>query len=199
MFEEKFDIGIVHTDADFEAMKQIRRVVFVNEAHIPENKEFDGNDYCAAHVLAKVNGIPQGTMRIRFFSSFVKFERMAVMPEYRKTTMADQIMQYGFDYATVKGYETVYGVCKEELLSRWKKNGYVRISDAPTIEQNGMTLVPIMRQLAKNENSLSLKSKFELLNLPEGEWSQLDVIRLHEENENSYLNFVMRKLNKSHE
>ena len=136
---------------------------------------------------------------IRFFSGFVKFERMAVMSEYRKTTMADQIMQYGFDYATAKGYETVYGVCKKELLSRWKKNGYVRISDAPTIEQNGMTLVPIIRQLAKNENSLSLKSKFELLNLPEGEWPQLDVIRLHEDNENSYLNFVMRKLNKSHE
>ena len=191
MFEDKFDIGIVHTDADFEAMKKIRTAVFVNEAHIPENKEFDGND--------KVNGEPQGTMRIRFFSGFVKFERMAVMPEYRKTSMADQIMQYGFDYATAKGYETVYGVCKKELLHRWEKNGYLRIEDAPTIEQNGMTLIPIMRKLPKNENSLSLQSKFELLNLPEGEWPQMDTIRLHEDNEKSYLNFVMRKLNKSHE
>ena len=75
----------------------------------------------------------------------------------------------------------------------------MRIEDAPTIEQNGMTLIPIMRQLPKNENSLSLQSKFELLNLPEGEWPQLDTIRLHEDNEKSYLNFVMRKLNKSHE
>lgn len=199
MFEDKFDIGIVHTDADFEAMKKIRRAVFVNEAHIPENKEFDGNDYCAAHVLAKVNGEPQGTMRIRFFSSFVKFERMAVMPEYRKTPMADQIMQYGFDYATAKGYETVYGVCKKELLARWEKNGYMRIADAPTIEQNGMTLIPIRRQLARNDNSLSLKSSFELLNLPEGEWPQLDIIRLHQDNEDKYLNFVMNKLKKNRE
>ena len=199
MFEDKFDIGIVHTDADFAAMKKIRTAVFVNEAHIPENKEFDGNVYCAAHVLAKVNGEAQGTMRVRFFSGFVKFERMAVMPEYRKTTMADQIMQYGFDYATAKGYETVYGVCKKELLARWEKNGYLRIEDAPTIEQNGMTLIPIMRKWPTNENSLSLQSKFELLNLPEGEWPQMDTIRLHEDNEKSYLNFVMRKLNKSHE
>lgn len=199
MSNDKFDIALVHSEADFEAMKKIRRAVFVEEGHIPEEMEFDGNDYCAAHVLAKVNGEPQGTMRIRFFSDFVKFERMAVMPEFRKTDMADKIMKYGFDYATAKGYEQVYGICKEELLHRWEKNGYTRIPDAPLIEQNGMTLIPIMRNLPKNEHSLSLQSNLSLLNLPEGEWPQMDALRLREDNEKAYLNFVLQKLKKKRE
>lgn len=196
MIDGKLNISLVHNEADFEAMKQIRRAVFVDEGHIPEDKEFDGNDYCASHVLAKVNGKPQGTMRIRFFSDFVKFERMAVMPDYRKTDMADKIMKYGFDYAIAKGYERVYGICKEELLHRWEKNGYTRIPDAPLIEQNGMRLIPIMRRLPKNEHSLSLQSNLSLLNLPEGEWPQMDALRLREDNEKAYLHFILQKFKK---
>ena len=199
MSKDKFDIALVHNEADFEAMKKIRRVVFVEEARIPEEKEFDGNDYCSAHILAKVNDVPQGTMRVRFFSDFVKFERMAVMPEFRKTDLADKIMKYGFDYATAKGYQQVYGICKEKLLPRWEKNGYTRIPDAPLIEQNGMTLIPIMRNLPKNEHSLSLQSNLSLLNLPEGEWPQMDALRLREDNEKAYLNFVLQKLKKKRE
>ena len=104
--------------------------------------------------------------------------------------------KYGFDYATAKGYEQVYGICKEELLHRWKKNGYTRIPDAPLIEQNGMTLIPIMRQLPKSEHSLSLQSNLSLLNLPEGEWPQMDAIRLREDNDKAYLNFILQKFKK---
>ena len=59
-----------------------------------------------------------------------------------------------------------------------------------------MTLIPIMRQLPKSEHSLSLQSNLSLLNLPEGEWPQMDAIRLREENDKAYLNFILQKFKK---
>jgi len=92
----------------YKAVKAVRKQVFVKEQGIPEDKEFDGNDFCSAHVVAYIQKrhrkLPIGTMRIRFFSDFAKFERMAVTRNFRKTNVSENIMQYGFDYVAQKGY-----------------------------------------------------------------------------------------------
>lgn len=169
---DKDDIVVTLVDdALYDAAMAVRNQVFVNELKIPATKEFDGNDRCSAHVLAYMTKgddiIPIGTMRIRFFAGFVKFERMAVVKEFRKTDVSDRIMHYGFDYVSAKGYRQVYGMCKHELLPRWQQCGYQPIEGAPLVEQNGMVLVPIMCPLSENSNALNICSSAELLNLPE--------------------------------
>lgn len=173
MIEKDTEIVIVGSDEEFQEMREIRTKVFVEEHKIPAEKEFDGNDYRSAHVLLKVKGKAVGTMRIRFFSDFVKFERMAVLPEYRKGDAADKIMNKGFQFVAKKGYQKVYGVCKKELLGRWKKCGYEPIDGAPTVQQNNMTLVPIMRELAEDENAIRITSPAELLNAKEDTWDAI--------------------------
>ena len=155
----------------------VRRAVFVKEYGIPAQDDFDGNDDVATHILAykeeNNQKFPVGTMRIRFFGGFVKFERMAVLPEFRKTNLANRIMQYGFDYVSKKGYRQVYGLCKKELLPRWQKCGYQEVKNAKEIQQNGMTLIPIIRYLPENSNALSLESDPTLLISLEGSWDNL--------------------------
>ncbi len=170
---DEVKIKIVGTDDEYAQAMAVRREVFVKEQHIPEEKEFDGNDHCSTHVLAVHNGKPVGVMRIRYFNGFVKFERMCVLREYRKTDVSECIMQTGMEFAAKKGYEKVYGICKKELLNRWQRNGFFAIPGAPTVEQNGMTLVPVCGQLPKVQNVLTMQTPTEILNAREGAWDDV--------------------------
>jgi predicted GNAT family N-acyltransferase len=164
------EIKIVTTDEEYAQAMSVRHRVFVEEYGIPAKKEYDGNDHCSTHLLAVVDGNPVGTMRIRYFNGFVKFERMCVLPAYRKTDCSEQIMQKGMVFAAQKGYRTIYGVCKQELLPRWKKNGFEPIADAPSVEQNGMTLVPVQCPLPDVGQRICLQTSPEILNAKEGQW-----------------------------
>ena len=83
------------------------------------------------------------------------------------------LMQKGMNFAAQKGYETVHGVCKKELLSRWQKNGFEPIPNAPLTEQNGMTLVPIYCTLPKVDKTITLQTEASVLNAKEGEWFEM--------------------------
>ena len=164
------EIKIVSSDADYAKAMEVRERVFVEEQGILKQKEFDGNDHNATHILALADGKPVGTMRIRYFNGFVKFERMCVLPKFRKTNASEQIMQKGMHFCAEKGYEKIYGVCKKELLARWKQNGFEPIPNVSPTIQNGMTLVPVMCPIPKTENCISLETPPEILNAKEGEW-----------------------------
>lgn len=176
MKENGIDIAIVRSDEDYEDMKNVRREVFVKEYNIPESLEFDGNDHSATHIIARRGDQPIGTMRVRYFSDFVKFERMAVIDEYRKMNgenIADLIMKKGMEFASQKGYRKIYGLCKKELLPRWQKCGYRPIEDVPNVQQNGMILIPIIRDLPKHPQSISFSSHPDLLNAVEDRWDEV--------------------------
>lgn len=164
------DIKIVTTDDEYAQAMTVRRAVFVNEHHIPENMEFDGNDHSSTHVLAVADGKPVGVMRIRYFNGFVKMERMCVLPEYRKTDISERIMRKGMEFSAQKGYDKVYGICKKELLSRWMKDGFEPVPGAASVQQNGMTLIPIFCNLQVPDNALTMQTPAEILNMKEGSW-----------------------------
>ncbi len=172
--ENDIIVKLVHLDEEYAAAMSVRRQVFVEEIGIPENREFDGNDHCAVHIIAyskKSGNIkPIGTMRIRSFAGFVEFERMAVIKDYRKSNVSDAIMQYGFNYVSEKGYSFVCGRCKKELLPRWQECGYQRIPGSKPFEQNGMVLLPIYRVLPENPRAVKMKSPQEILTALEGHW-----------------------------
>jgi hypothetical protein len=56
----------------------IRASVYMAEQDCPFAEEFDGNDHCATHFIGFIEGEPAGCLRVRFFSDFVKLERLAV-------------------------------------------------------------------------------------------------------------------------
>ena len=168
--EEKIDIKIVTTDKEYAQAMDLRRRVFVCEQHIPEELEFDGNDHSSTHVMALSAGKPVGVMRIRYFNGFVKFERMCVLPAYRKTDISEQIMRKAMEFSAQKGYDKVYGVCKKELLHRWQRNGFDTIAGTEPIMQNGMTLLPIIGPLPKTDEMISINTDPTIINKKEGEW-----------------------------
>lgn len=198
--EANISVDLVTSDEMRQMAMAVRKQVFVKEQRIPESKEFDGNDYCAAHVIAFIQKgnrkLPIGTMRIRFFSNFVKFERMAVLKDFRKSGISDDIMKYGIQYAAEKGYEQVYGMCKKELLPRWEKCGYKPIENAPHVQQNGMELIPIQLTIPVNPQAIKMTSKPSLLTGLEGHWSEVREDENVNENDLSKLKAIFLKIKK---
>jgi hypothetical protein len=68
---------VSRTIEDIMKVFAIRAATYMNEQACPYDEEFDGNDFCAAHILGEINGEPAGCIRIRFFDDFVKIERSA--------------------------------------------------------------------------------------------------------------------------
>ncbi len=194
--ENDIKIELATSEELFKGAMAVRKQVFVKELNIPAAKEFDGNDYCAAHVVAYVQKrhrrLPIGTMRIRFFSDFVKFERMAVTRNFRKTNVSEDIMQFGIHYASLKGYRQVYGMCKQELLPRWQQCGYHEVKGAEHVEQNGMILIPICMDLPENPQAIRITSHPTLLTALEGHWHD----KLQKIREVSRFDAVLLKLRK---
>lgn len=170
MVTNKINIVIVSNDEEYAQAMQVRRDVFVTEQKISPQKEFDGNDHSATHVLAIYENKPIGTMRIRYFNGFVKMERMCVIKDFRKTDASELIMQKGIDFVAQKGYEMIYGICKKELLNRWRRDGFEKIPDTPVVEQNGMTLVPVCCKINKPDKYITIQTSADIINAKEGEW-----------------------------
>ncbi len=167
---EFVDIKIVSSQQELDDAFSVRQKVFVEEQKIDPSLEFDGNDFSATHLVAYLDKKPVGTVRIRYFSDFVKFERMSVLPEFRKSNISNLLVQTASNLCAQKGYRTIHCACKQELLPRWAKDGAVPIKDAAPVVQNGMTLVAIEQKIPQTKNCINLRTPLDILSKKEGQW-----------------------------
>jgi predicted GNAT family N-acyltransferase len=107
----------------------LRAAVFMGEQHCPYDEEFDGNDYTATHVIMYVDGEPAGSMRLRWFQSFCKFERCVVLRRYRGLGIHHTINAWCKDFARRKGFTRVYVHLQKRHLAMMEKEGFRRVDD----------------------------------------------------------------------
>ena len=72
---------------------EVRKLVFIEEQHIPEDEEWDGLDDSAVQFVAKNEDIVIGTARVRFPAlDSAKIERMAVLKAFRKQGAGKELL-----------------------------------------------------------------------------------------------------------
>jgi predicted GNAT family N-acyltransferase len=169
-------VKIAATAQDFLECQAIRATVFMGEQQCPYEEEFDGNDYCALHVLGHVNGAPAATIRMRFFADLVKLERMAVLPQWRKTTVKQQLVFLAFEIARRKGYRRCYAHVEKRLLPFWGRFGFEVFPRNTTLKFSDHEYVEIVRDLEPHPETLSLNSDPMVLNRLEGSWDAPGVL-----------------------
>jgi predicted GNAT family N-acyltransferase len=91
--------------AEFARAATIRRRVFVEEQAISEALEFDDLDDGARHLLATIDGVPAGTLRIRLLEEgrVAKIERVAVLEEWRRYRIGRALMEAALELAISQG------------------------------------------------------------------------------------------------
>ncbi|WP_293880706.1 GNAT family N-acetyltransferase [Sphingomonas sp.] len=148
----------------------IRAATYMSEQSCPYEEEFDGNDFCAAHIIGEIDGEPAGCIRIRFFADFVKFERLAVRPEFRNSSMAFRLVRAAIEYARRKGFHTVYGHARADLIGFWQRFGFQALADRPTFAFSGVPYVEMAGTIPHTNRALHIGDPPLQLIRPEGLW-----------------------------
>src|ERR1700740_1672451 len=88
----------------------IRRRVFIEEQHVPEEIELDADDARAIHALALEGASPAsperpgGCGRMLEHGEYVKIGRMAVLAERRGTGVGRRVLEFLIEHARQRGF-----------------------------------------------------------------------------------------------
>ncbi len=169
-------LKVVHTIEELSQVFMIRGAAYIGEQAIPWSEDVDGNDFCAAHLIGYVGREPAACLRLRFFSNFVKLERLAVLPHFRKTPIATRIVRAGIDYARAKGYCRFYGQTERHVFPIWKRFGFVlRPGDGINYQTDRTYVEGDMITDPVAEPITPYSGEYILLK-PEGQWHRDDAL-----------------------
>lgn len=144
----------------------LRAAVFMGEQQCPYDEEFDGNDYTATHVVMYVDGEPAGTMRLRWFQSFCKFERCVVLRRYRGLGIHHEINAWCKEFARRKGYARAYLHLQKRHMPMMEKEGFRRVDDR-VFNFSDHEYYAVYCDLTPAEGAVALDSPPMVVNRPE--------------------------------
>jgi predicted GNAT family N-acyltransferase len=165
-------IRVAASMSDLMQVVAIRGAVYLNEQSCPYDEEFDGNDFCAMHLIGSVDGEPAGCMRIRYFADFAKLERLAVRREFRGTTLAVDMCRAAIELARRKGYTQIYGHAQPRLVPFWRRLGARPLEGRQPLIFSDYSYTEMLVTTSPHPEALSLASDPYVLIRPEGSWDR---------------------------
>jgi predicted GNAT family N-acyltransferase len=174
--EENVSVSVVRTLDDFLKTAAVRSIVYIDGQNCPFDEEFDGNDFCGLHLIGWVGREPAACLRVRFFADFAKVERLAVRPEFRRSTIAFRIVRHALRLIARKGYTKAYGHAQEGLEAFWARFGSRPLSGEGTFSFSGHRYTEMVLDLPKRDDSIGLHSDPQVINRPEGDWDRPGVL-----------------------
>ena len=97
------EVIAIESPADMERAYSIRRRVFIEEQHVPEEIEMDADDAHAFHALATLGDDAVGCGRMVVHGDEVKIGRMAVLQDLRKAGFGKCVLRFLVDRARERG------------------------------------------------------------------------------------------------
>jgi predicted GNAT family N-acyltransferase len=171
----RFKTVVVSTPDEMEKVRAIR-TVFMLEQNCPFEEEFDGNDFSATHILGTVDGEPAATMRLRYFADFVKLERLAVLPRFRRTLIAKEVVDTAVNVCRRKGYTKVYGHAQKRLVNFWARFGFKPIDKNYALVFSDHEYVELWGELEPHSNPITMYSDPHLFLRQEGRWDEPGIL-----------------------
>ena len=165
-------VRISRTLEDMMKTFSIRAATYIAEQDCPYDEEFDGNDFCATHLIGEIEGEPAGCIRIRFFSDFVKLERLAVRHEFRNSKLAFRLVREAIAYVRRKGYRRAYGHSRADLTRFWGLFGFRAYGDRGSFYFSDVEYVELVADLPGDNAAVAIGADPYILIRPEGEWDR---------------------------
>ncbi len=166
----KIGINVVHNIEELMQVTAIRAATYMAEHNSPYDRQFDGNDFSCTHLLGHVDGNPAGCLRIRFFSSFAKIERLAVIRSARKTRLSSELIKAGIELCRKKGYRNIYGHSEEKIVPLWKRHGFKPRTEESTFSISGDRLIEGDLEVSADNDMITMHTDPLVINRPEGQW-----------------------------
>jgi predicted GNAT family N-acyltransferase len=123
----------------------IRRKVFIEEQHVPEEIEMDADDAHAFHALALDEDLPVGCGRMVAHDGYVKIGRMAVLHERRGEGIGRNILVFLMECAKQQGFGRAVLHAQLTAEGFYLTNGY--IPEGEVFEEAGIAHRRMFREL----------------------------------------------------
>ena len=128
MFTTEWKFGIL----DFEEVRAIRILVFMQELGQPEEEAFDWEDGIAAHLLVRLeDGTAVATARIYPDGGNTRIDSFAVLPQYRKQGYGDVCLRLLLYKAQQLPGECVVAKVPEQYEAYYAWFGFQPEEDVP--------------------------------------------------------------------
>ncbi len=174
--DDGVSITVVRSIEDFMRVVSIRSATFVAEQDCPYDEEFDGNDFCASHLLSYVGREPVGCLRVRYFADFAKLERLAVRHEFRDRRIGTRLMHAGVEFCRSKGYRRVYGRAQKELLGYYLNMGWRQLEGSAEFYFSDYPYIEIVTDPEPSPHAIRLGMDPYVLMRPEGRWDRPGIL-----------------------
>jgi predicted GNAT family N-acyltransferase len=148
----------------------IRAAVYMSDQVCPYDEEFDGNDFCATHLIGYFGAEPAACIRARFFADFVKLERLAVRADYRKTRLAFHMVRAGIELARKKGFRRIYGHAQDRLVNFWAHFGAKPLGPNRKLVFSDFSYTEMVIELEPHHDPVTIDTDPYVIIRPEGEW-----------------------------
>jgi predicted GNAT family N-acyltransferase len=174
--DDDISTTMVRSIEDFMRVVAIRGATFIAEQDCPYDEEFDGNDFCAGHLLSYVGNEPAGCLRIRYFADFAKLERLAVRHEFRNRKIGSKLMRAGVELCRMKGYRRIYGRAQKDLLSYYVNMGWKPLEGSSEFYFSDYPYIEIVFDAEPNPQAVKLGVDPYVLMRPEGRWDRPGIL-----------------------
>lgn len=168
-------IKLASTSDELMQCYMLRAAVFMGEQACPYVEEFDGNDYTASHVIMYVDGEPAGSMRLRWFQSFCKFERCVVLRPFRGLGIHHEINAWCKEFARRKGYTKVYLHLQRRHMPMMEKEGFRRV-DGRVFNFSDHEYYAVYCELEPVAGAVKLDTEPMIMNRPEDRLDALGIL-----------------------
>jgi predicted GNAT family N-acyltransferase len=165
-------IRVAGSLTDLMQVVAIRSAAFLAEQSCPYDEEFDGNDFCAMHLIGAINDEPAACLRARFFADFAKLERLAVRHEFRRSRIAFDIVRTGIKLCRQKGYTRIYGHAQDRLVPFWSRFGARPMVPKRELTFSDYSYTEMLLVTERDPDALTLESDPYVLIRAEGLWDR---------------------------
>ncbi len=174
--KDKYSFKVADSLNDMMKIIAIRSAVFVGEQECPYEEEFEGNDFCALHIIGFVGREPAACLRLRFFADFAKFERLAVRHEYRGSTLSFRLARAGIELARKKGYEKIYGQVQDKVVNFWSRFNAKPLENRKELIFSDYSYTEMLITVKPHPEAINLESDPYTLIRVEGAWDEPGIL-----------------------
>lgn len=171
------EIRVARDLVEIQASLMIRAVVFMGGQRCPYQEEIDGNDFAgSSHIIAWAGDEPAGSLRMRWFAGFAKFERAAVLPRFRGRRIAHNLMAFGIEHARRRGYRRGLGHSQMHMIDFYGEFGFRPRRGRPGFIFSDHEYVEIEIDMAPSNLAITPETPPMVLLRPEDDWDRPGVL-----------------------
>lgn len=126
MTESNTDISLADWVKDQLELSKIRRQVFIEEQHVPEELEWDEHDNTSTHFIVTIDDKVVATARLKPDG---QIGRMAVLASYRDQGIGSRLLAFVIQTAASQHMKQAYLHAQVSAIPFYEKHGFTTNSD----------------------------------------------------------------------